>query len=454
MSNSATLSRPDAPIASSALKRYVLCGLSTRAIHHFVLPLTGKSPGPHGNDFRDCAELCAVLDIDAGRVAAFNEKIGLNLKHYAAGDFDRMIDEQRPDIVLVAGPDDTHFEYVMRALDRGCDVIAEKPMVLTSGEAGRVIAKERETGRCVTVTFNMRYKPLQRAIRRLLMQGAIGRVVNIEFNYNLDTEHGSSYFFRWNRVRARSGGLNVHKSCHHLDVVNWWVDDRPETVFAFGARNFYGPDGAHRPRAADGRPLPPHETKERCPYYRNHLAAHNQLENHRIVPAGDRFNLPYDSQYPVEKSIYIYDEEIDIDDTYGALVRYRGGALLNYSINFSAAWEGLNVGINGTHGRIEGSYRVRPKEPAGSRDHLDVLPLFGDPYRVPLEKGIGAHGGADIPHQRDLFRAESPESRELGLMADSVAGAYAVAAGEAIWLSSSSGNPISIPHFEDIVPAV
>lgn len=449
MTNSA---QSDAPVTT--LKRYVLCGLSTRGIQHFVLPLTGKSSGPHGNDFRDCAELCAVLDIDPVRVSTFNEKIGLNLKYYAAEDFDRMINEQRPDIVLVAGPDNTHFEYVMRALDRGCDVIAEKPLVLTAGEAAQIIAKEQATGHRVTVTFNMRYKPLQRAIRRLLMQGAIGRVVNIEFNYNLDTEHGSSYFFRWNRIRTRSGGLNVHKSCHHLDVVNWWVHDRPETVFAFGARNFYGPGGVHRPRAADGSPLPPRETKERCPYYRKHLAAHNQLDNHRIVPAGTSLNLPYDSQYPPEKSIYLYDDEIDIDDTYSVLVRYRDGALLNYSINFSAAWEGLNVGINGTHGRIEGSYRVRSKEPAGLRDHLDVLPLFDEPYRVPLEKGIGAHGGADIPHQRDLFRAVSPESRELGLMADSVAGAYAVAAGEAIWLSSSSGLPVSIPHFEDIAPTV
>ncbi len=428
-------------------KRYVLCGLSTRAINHFVLPLTGNNPA--GNDFRDCAHLSAVLDIDQGRVAAFNEQLNLDLHYYDPDSFDRMITEERPDTVLVAGPDYTHYEYVIKALDRGCDVIVEKPMTLTAQEAAQVIAKEKATGRHVTVIFNMRYKPLQRAVRRLLMQGAIGRVVNIEFNYNLDTEHGSSYFFRWNRIRARSGGLNVHKSCHHLDVVNWWLGDRPETVFAFGSRNFYGPDGAHRPRAADGSPLSPQETKEQCPYYQKHLAATNTPTSNQVIPAGTRFVLPYHSQYPPERPRYLYDDEIDVDDTYSALVRYRSGALLNYSINFSAAWEGLNLGINGTHGRIEGSYRVNLKELPGLRDHLDVLPLFGEPYRVPLEIGVGSHGGADAPNQRDIFRSASPESRDLGLTADSIAGAYAVAAGEAIWLSSSSGNPITIPHFED-----
>lgn len=421
-------------------KRHVLCGLSARAISHFVLPLMGKTGQPDGNDFRDCAELTAVLDIDAGRVAALNETLGLNLKSYAPESFAEMIAVERPDTVLVAGPDDTHFDHILCALEHGCDVIAEKPMVLTAEEAARVLAKERETGRHVTVTFNMRYKPFQRAVRRLIMQGAIGRVVNIEFNYNLDTAHGSSYFLRWNRIRARSGGLSVHKSCHHLDVVNWWIGDWPETVFAFGARNFYGPGGAHRPRASDGTPLPPRETRAQCPYHQKHYASSGEV----LVPDRGRVKLPYAVQYPPEKPVYLYDDEIDVEDTYSAVVRYRHGALLNYSINFSAAWEGLNVGINGTHGRIEGAYRVPAGAPA---DFLRVLPLFGDAYEVTLEKGVGTHGGADAPLQRDLFRSVSQESRELGLMAGSVAGAYAVAAGEAVWRSCLGGQPVSIPCF-------
>jgi len=272
------------------------------------------------------------------------------------------------------------------------------------------------------------------AISRYALGSAVG-----------DTAHGSSYFLRWNRVRARSGGLGVHKSCHHLDVLNWWIHDWPETVFAFGARNFYGPDGAHRPRSANGEGLSSRETKEQCPYFQKHYVASDRPGDHAVMPARGRLRLPYDMQYPPDKATYLYDEEIDIEDTYSALVRYRGGALLNYSINFSAAWEGLNVGINGTHGRIEGSYRV----PAGdSGEYLDVMPLFDTAYRVAVEKGMGSHGGADAPLQRDLFRAESEESREVGLMAGSVAGAYAVAAGEAIGLSCLRGVPIAIPVFE------
>jgi predicted dehydrogenase len=43
-------------------------------------------------------------------------------------------------------------------------------------------------------------------------------------------------FRRWHRKLDNSGGLLVHKSTHHFDIVNWWLDDEPEEVFAFGGR--------------------------------------------------------------------------------------------------------------------------------------------------------------------------------------------------------------------------
>lgn len=435
------------PVAAVTHKRYLLCGLSSRSLNHFALPLLGKASAAHANDFTDCATLPAVVDIDEERVAAFNARYGTSLRWYPPERLGEAITAERIDTVLVAGPDDTHFAQIMAALDAGCDVIAEKPMVISSEQARQVIAREKATGRTVEVSFNMRYKPLQRAIRRELMRGAIGQVVNLDFNYQLNTEHGSSYFFRWNRRHARSGGLNIHKSCHHLDVINWWLDDVPESLFAFGDRRYFGANGAHRPRGPHGEPLSLVETKNRCPYFRHHLAAWNDVNGGRIRAVGDHIFLPMKEQYPESRPAYLYDEEIDIDDVYCALLRYRQGAMVTYSINFSTPWEGVRVAINGTHGRIEGGYRVGSSNDPAHCPQVRVHPLFGKAYDIPLSEGVGGHGGADEPCQRDLFREVSPEALELSLVADSRAGAYAVAAGEAIWQSSRSGQPVKLPHF-------
>lgn len=435
-------------VSAVGVTRYVLCGLSARAVTHFVLPLTGKGTDAFSNDFSASSHLSAVIDIDPARVQDFNRKTGLNLKCYAPDAMEQMIREEKPDVVIVAGPDFTHCDYIIQALEAGCDVIAEKPMVLTTDEARRVIAAEQRTGRQVRVTFNVRYQPIQRTAKRLLQQGVIGRVVNIEFTYNLGTEHGASYFFRWNRVRAKSGGLNIHKCCHHLDLLNWLLEDWPDTLFAFGARNYYGPTGAHRPKGDDGRPLNPAETKERCPYFQKHFSEANRPEAPRIKAAWDRFELPYQAQYPLSQSAYLYDDEIDIEDTYGVLIRYRGGAIVNYSINFSSAWEGFTIGINGTHGRIQ--YARRSNSGAANavrKDEICVMPLFEPSYSVEVERSDGGHNGADEPLQRDLFAGVSPESEALQLTAGSIAGAYAVAAGEAIYTAITTGQPVKIPSF-------
>ncbi len=72
------------------------------------------------------------------------------------------------------------------------------------------------------------------------MQGAIGDVLSVHFEWLLDTRHGADYFRRWHRDKINSGGLMVHKSTHHFDLVNWWIDSSPETVFGLGRLGFYG----------------------------------------------------------------------------------------------------------------------------------------------------------------------------------------------------------------------
>ena len=44
-----------------------------------------------------------------------------------ASDFEQMIAEQKPDTIIVTSVDRTHHEYIVRAMELGCDVISEKP---------------------------------------------------------------------------------------------------------------------------------------------------------------------------------------------------------------------------------------------------------------------------------------------------------------------------------------
>src|SRR5690606_23821425 len=109
------------------------------------------------------------------------------------------------------------------------------------------------TGRAVTVTFNYRYSPRNSALKEVIASGRIGEVTSVHFEWVLDTAHGADYFRRWHRDKDVSGGLLVHKSSHHFDLVNWWLADAPTRVYASGGLRFYGADAAAR-RGMGSRP--------------------------------------------------------------------------------------------------------------------------------------------------------------------------------------------------------
>ena len=71
-------------------------------------------------------------------------------------------------------------------------------------------------------------------------------ITSVDFHWYLDTSHGADYFRRWHRLVECSGSLWVHKASHHFDLLNWWIDSDPESVYALGALNHYGKNGTIR----------------------------------------------------------------------------------------------------------------------------------------------------------------------------------------------------------------
>ena len=67
---------------------------------------------------------------------------------------------------------------------------------------------------------NYRFNPVHEQVYKQLASGVIGRPISVHFEWLLDTVHGADYFRRWHRLKDKSGGLMVHKSGHHFDLVS------------------------------------------------------------------------------------------------------------------------------------------------------------------------------------------------------------------------------------------
>lgn len=425
-------------------RRYAICGLSNRAIHEYALPLAGSREfiAPE-DDYSAVGSLVAILDIDEVRTANFLRHVGATVPSYSSEQFDRMVAQCAPDCVVVAGPDFTHSEFAVAALEAGLDVIVEKPLAHNAEAVRAVLAAEAVSKGRVTVAHNARYEPAARRVKDLVHSGAIGRVVSVDLVEGIDTYHGSSFFRRWNRVRAKSGGLVVTKGCHTLDLAAWILADPPSEVVAYGGRAFYGSSSPHRPRGLDGEPLDPPSEAALNPYAQRWQ--NGRLPSDQELFTGQWQTLGYPAQYPPGASRGIFDAEIDVEDYYSALIRFTSGASMTYSLCFSMPWEGYRLGITGTHGRIETetiAYRHLPESTEPQRIRLDRL--FGASEVIDVETEAGGHDAADARIRRDLFLAAADNSVHDRIRATALHGAIAVATGEAIWRSIEERRAISV----------
>jgi len=422
--------------APSARKRFAIVGMGSRS-RMFQDAITGK--------FAENNELVAICDTNPGRLALAAKRAasaGAKPKTYAASEFDRLLKESKLDAVIVTTPDATHDEYIVRALDAGCDAITEKPMTTTAEKAQRILDACRRNGRHVRVTFNYRYSPPRTQIKELLMSNAIGDVLSVDFNWLLNTVHGADYFRRWHSQKKISGGLMVHKATHHFDLVNWWLGAQPEVVLAAGKREFYTPAMAKR------MGLKSHH--DRC----------------RTCPEKDACTFYFDlSSDPGLKALYwdnehhdgyfrdqcVWRPEIDIEDTMNVIVRYDTGATLSYSLNAFNSWEGYTIAFNGTKGRIEhqiveqayvaGATMTQGGiEQEGVRTRL--IPLRGAPQDIEPWAGAGGHGGGDDVMLNEIFGTAAPDKYRR--VSDERGGAYSILVGAAANRCFETGQAVKI----------
>lgn len=436
-------------------KRIALVGTGGRALS-FIEPIYAS--------YRAHNELVALLDPSPTRLAYYNELITTRwhspaVPAFAPTGFDDMLRRTQPHLVIVCSVDATHHDYIIRALHAGCDVITEKPMTIDAEKCSAILTAQRETGRRVRVAFNYRYGPFRTKVRELLAAGTIGRVHSVNLEYLLDTSHGADYFRRWHSHRAQSGGLLVHKSTHHFDLVNWWLDAIPAQVFAHGSLAYYGKQNA----LARG--------DERWTRYTRYTGAQTGDDPFALdLRESDSFRRLYldaekDTGYQRDQNVFR--DDIDIHDQMSALVRYRTGEVLNYSLVAYSPREGMRVTFNGDRGRLEyhefiGSHMNRAVvssefklEQHGSAEAegewIRVFPHFQPSYLVPMPPATGPHGGADAVMVEQFF-APSPPADPWGRAAGHEQGAASILVGIAANESIRTGAPVQLNALVPLVP--
>lgn len=399
-------------------KRLAIVGAGMRA-QRFLQALAGE----HKDD-------CDVVAICDASLEMLREKsgeltaMGLSPRLFHSDRFDEMIEQTRPDDVLVLTPDYLHELYACRAMELGCDVIIEKPLTTSIESCVRLMRTQEETQKGCKMALNYRYAPRHRHIKRLLMDGVVGGVRQVNWIAGVPMSHGAKFFHRWHSNRENTPSLLASKAIHNFDLLSFWLGDVPRSVFATSSRKVFGPENAARyGLEAHGDRCGECSMTDTCPFFWDTVNLPSANETPEVVRARGREMGYY-------RDLCVFREDISNDDTFSIAAVYEGGTQLTMS------WE-----VARTNSYLEF---------AGTRGSLVVTNTSmcinghdGSVETIEPWTGTGGHGGGDPRMWKALFATTPPED-PYGCAADVRDGVWSLLMAIGATESAPTGKPVDL----------
>ncbi|MGE4586358.1 MAG: Gfo/Idh/MocA family oxidoreductase [Mangrovibacterium sp.] len=403
------------------------------------------------DNYSDVLEFVGLCDINPGRLEYALEYMGVKCPTFT--DFEDMIRKTKPDVVVVTTVDATHHQFVIKALEMGCDAITEKPMTTDEDKCRAILEAERKAGRKVIVGFNYRYGIQFTKLKEILAREEVGKITSVDFHWYLNTFHGADYFRRWHGLREKSGTLLLHKATHHFDLLNWWIDSDPVEVSAFGDLDHYGKNNAFR--GANCRSC---NYKDKCMFH------WDITKNERMVKLYTD-NENYDGYV---RDNCVFRNEINIYDKMAVQIKYANGVQVSYSLTTYSPYEGWSIAFNGMKGRIDSWEGIpwrhdevieqsglheqemsqdKGKEPE-AYDEVMIMKNRQKYELVKVPRVRGGHGGGDVRLMDKIFRDPNmadPYRHSAGTRD----GAMSILIGIAARKSIEEGRMVSVSELTD-----
>jgi len=151
--------------------------------------------------------------------------------------YEQILEQTRPDAVVVATPDHLHADHVLTALDHGCHVLLEKPLATNTADAQRMLAAASTTGLQVMVDHTMRYIHPWEAIAREAQVGRVGKIFFVQGDYVHDMSEQywphAKHHTPWRVDKQHPQNILLGGGCHPLDLMLWTVNAPVTEVYAY-----------------------------------------------------------------------------------------------------------------------------------------------------------------------------------------------------------------------------
>jgi predicted dehydrogenase len=338
------------------------------------------------------------------------------------------------DFVFNGTMDHQHVATSLPLLERGYDMLIEKPFATNEEEMWQLVRAVRKNGRKAAVCHVLRHAPFYRAIRERVAKGVIGDIINVQAVEHVSYHHIAVAYVRgkWRRTDYCRSTMLMAKACHDLDLIAWMKSGvQPRRVASSGSNFQFRPENA--PEGAGTRCVVDCPIEEDCLYSaRKHYIDHpdrwsfyvwDSLEHIESPTIEDKIESLKTSPY----GLCAWKTDMDVVDHQSVVVDFGDGSTATLNMIGGTSKPSRSLHLIGTKGEIqgcmeEGRFVIR---------HIDLRP--GHEYSEELVDlrvtgdmvgEHGAHGGGEEPMIADFvaYLNGAPHSLSTTDLEDSISG--------------------------------
>lgn len=259
------------------------------------------------------------------------------------------------DGVIIATQDQQHYEPAMASINKGYNILLEKPMAETEEKTRKIIEAAKEKGVFLMVCHVLRHTPYFRAIKQAIDEGKIGKIQTIHHIENIGYWHFAHSYVRGNwRNSEKSSPMIVAKCSHDTDIINYLLNGKKcVKISSFGGLSHFIPENAPEGAA---------ERCEDCLYNKTCMySAYKYLEDRQMNKAlkdiimrteDNRAFLKHLMQTPYARCVYHCDN--NVADHQVVIMEYEDGVTVSWQASAFTKEIMRQTKIMGTKGEIEG----------------------------------------------------------------------------------------------------
>ena len=349
-------------------------------------------------------KVTAIADIDETKLYLAAEDLHIPPEGCFKSAEEMLSKDKLADVLIVATQDKQHIAHALAGLERGYDLILEKPVATTPEDCIAIRDAAKRLNRKVAVCYVLRYTTFYRTIKNIIYSGRIGEVVNVDAVENVGYWHQAHSFVRGNWSNCgRSSPMILQKSCHDMDILNFLIGSHCECLSSFGSLSFFNSE--HRPKdAAEFCVDCPR--KESCVYSAERIYLGEDTQEKRpwvrtvVAPAGGLAEVKKALRRgPYGRCVFVCDN--DVVDHQTVALRYENGVTVSFTMSAFSAEVYRSIRIMGTQGEIEGEQKtnlIRCTSFDGKTEVYDINKLASD---------LSGHGGGDNQLLTDFFDENS-----------------------------------------------